>query len=469
MLVSTLYLAFSTWLSLIFLMKGVAKRWIVILFLALSGLIYSRDTFLLFIPFCAGLAVCKALSSKECDYLIQSKYAPIYIALLFLPFGLLLLTKGTMLVTCGAICFCSAIALFFNQYKKLAFICLISPVISIVFFWITSGQLLENLPIYIGSMQAIISGYTNAMSVIGQPFEIIRYLLSAILILASIYFQKNLKKKVFLLGLYCIFLFISFKGGFVRHDSHAVLSATSLLIATVLLPLVGIQSKLFIATLIVSLSSVAYINGNYLRTTPESFIQNVSGMYTGAANGILKRLNYKEQLGQEYWEALSAIHSTVSFPALLGTADIYSYGQAHLLASANTWSPRPVFQSYAAYTPRLDDLNRQHLEGVASPNNIFISIEPIDQRLPSSEDGSSWPLLLSQYKPVKVINHYLLLEKIRPIKTVNLQWGNPEIYRLTERVLLPKSIDSLRDPVYAKLIIKPTLMGRIKNVLYKQN
>ena len=469
MVVCCLYLAFSFWVPLALLLKNVDWRWTLTLFLALSGLIYFRDVLLLAIPFLVGLSIFKELATKDKQGWLQNKYAPLLIAILFAPFGLLPLTKGTILFTCAAVSAFCAVVLFVSRHKALAIICLVAPTISMLLFWIASGQSIKNLPIYFISMQGTISGYSNAMSVVGQPVEVIRYLISALLLLASIYFQRNLKYKALLIGLYLIFLFISFKGGFVRHDSHAVLAATSLLIATLLLPFVGIRSKLYIFTLIFSLATVAYVNGNYIRTTPESFSQNVIAAYRNALDGLHKRLSNHDFFEQQYKEALNAIHLKVPFPTLKGASDIYSHDQAYLLASSNTWSPRPAFQSYTAYTPRLDDLNRQHLEGMAAPNNIFISIEPIDQRLPSSEDGSSWPLLLSQYRPVKFIDHYLLLEKIRSIKSVNLQWGNPEIYRLTERVLLPKSIDSLRDPVYAKLIIKPTLLGRIKNVLYKSN
>lgn len=466
MLVGSIYLSITTWLALAFLAKGVAWRWMILLFLVFSGLIYFKDAFMLFIPLCSGLVIFKALTSKEHGAaLIQSKFAPLYVALLFSSFGLLPLTKGTLLVTCLAICIYCTIALFINHYKKLATICLISPILSMLLFWVIAGQSLENLPIYFSSMQSTISGYSNAMSVVGQPVEVIRYLISALLLFASIYFQKDLKQKILLIGLYFIFLFISFKGGFVRHDSHAVLAATSLLIATVLLPFMGIRSKLFIFTLIFSISTVAYINGNYIRTTPESFLQNVKTLYQNTFNGLIQRLTHTGHLEKQYTEALNTIHQQMPFPSLKGTSDIYSHDQAYLLASSNTWSPRPAFQSYTAYTPKLENINRLHLESPQAPDNIFISLEPVDQRLPSSEDGSSWPLLLSRYTPVDFINHYLLLKKKDETAPIKIQWDEQESHRLGENVALPNTTKHR----YIRIFFKPTLLGRLKNVLFKSN
>ena len=36
------------------------------------------------------------------------------------------------------------------------------------------------------------------------------------------------------------------------------------------------------------------------------------------------------------------------------------------------WSPRPVFQSYSAYTPALDQLNASHLASRESADHILM-------------------------------------------------------------------------------------------------
>ena len=463
MVVCCLYLAFSFWLPLVLLLKNVDWRWTFTLFLALSGLIYFRDVLLLAIPFLVGLAVFKELATKDKQGWLQNKYAPLSIAILFAPFGLLPLTKGTILLTCAAVSAFCALVLFVNRFKVLAIICLLTPIISMLLFWLASGQSLGNLYGYFTSMNSIISGYTNAMSVFGQPFEVIRYLASALLLLIAIYRQKDIQQKYFLIGIYSIFLFISFKGGFVRHDAHALLSATSLLLAALLLPFVGIRSKFSLFAIAFSLFSVAYIDGNYTRTTPTSYFNFAKANYSNAYNGIKNRIENKDWLNKRYEEALSNIRGKVNFPPLQGKTDIYSYNQAYIFAYGYQWSPRPAFQSYTAYTPELAELNKKNLEGTNAPDNIIFGIEPIDERLPSTEDGVSWSLLLAQYKPTQLINKYLFLEKKNGVAVSPLQWAEGQRFHFGQIVELPKS----PQPLYAKIIIKPTLFGRIKTILFK--
>jgi hypothetical protein len=169
MVVCCLYLAFSFWVPLALLLKNVDWRWTLTLFLALSGLIYFRDVLLLAIPFLVGLSIFKELATKDKQGWLQNKYAPLFIAILFAPFGLLPLTKGTILLTCAAVSAFCAVVLFVSRHKALAIICLVAPTISMLLFWIASGQSIKNLPIYFISMQGTISGYSNAMSVVGQP------------------------------------------------------------------------------------------------------------------------------------------------------------------------------------------------------------------------------------------------------------------------------------------------------------
>jgi hypothetical protein len=43
-----------------------------------------------------------------------------------------------------------------------------------------------------------------------------------------------------------------------------------------------------------------------------------------------------------------------------GNADVYPLSQTAVLASGLTCQPRPVFQSYSAYTPKLAEMNAAH-------------------------------------------------------------------------------------------------------------
>ena len=94
----------------------------------------------------------------------------------------------------------------------------------------------------------------------------------------------------------------------------------------------------------------------------------------------------------------------------------------------NQWSPRPVLQSYSAYTKELSLQNAAHLLGERAPRNVLFNVQPIDNRLPSLEDGSSWPVLLANYLPSRISNQFVYLVKlnaegaIRPTHCRSPQW-----------------------------------------------
>jgi hypothetical protein len=199
--------------------------------------------------------------------------------------------------------------------------------------------------------------------------------------------------------------------------------------------------------------------------SPKTYSWALETIYNKTFQGIKNRINQKDWLDNQYKIALNTIREKAKFPALQGSTDIYSYNQAYVLANDFHWSPRPAFQSYAAYTPELAEINKNHLQGINAPENIIFGIEPLDYRLPSMEDGASWFLLLTQYTPTKLIGHYLFLAKKTAGAHSELKWSESQKYHFGETVALPGSSGS----IYAKIIVKHTLVGLIKNILFKSD
>jgi len=79
--------------------------------------------------------------------------------------------------------------------------------------------------------------------------------------------------------------------------------------------------------------------------------------------------------------------------------DIFSNDIELLVANgwAGNFNPRPVFQSYAAYTPQLDGLNAAHLAGAQAPDLVLVKFGSIDGKHPFVEDPASWRTLLDRY------------------------------------------------------------------------
>jgi hypothetical protein len=464
MVSGSLYLALSYWVCFVLLIKGVQLRWVLAFCAILAGVVYSRHALFLSFPLLVGLTTFKIVFSED-GVLAKSKYAPFYVALMFAPFGLLTLVKGTILILCGAIAALCSIFFIVNKKRVIAIICLISPMVSMLLFWIASGQSVTNLPNYFISMAPIVFGYTEAMASNGNTLEIILYLVASALLLLSIYLQKQITStsKLFLLCIFFVFLFLSFKGGFVRHDGHAIMAGTSILIAALLLPFIY-NSRILLPVIVFSLISWGYIDAHYINTSTAGIANNIVSTYSSPWNGFKNRIKDRNWPRPDFDAAVNSLREQASFPVLQGTTDIYSYNQSYLISSGNTWSPRPIFQSYSAYTPMLAEKNRKHLLGKQAPDNVIFRVEPIDGRVPSIEDGASWPILMVNYQPTQIANDFLFLRKKESIAEITEPLKlTSETHAFGESVNLPQS--SLA--IFVQIEIKPTFLGRITSIFFK--
>lgn len=459
MISGCLSLAISYWICLLFLMRRKPWYWFLIYCVPFLGMIYARDSLFFSYPLLAGLISYQIISTEN-----RAMFANIYLLLLvfflFAPFGLLVLIKGSMLILCMLMLILCFIFFLTNNEKKLAFICLASPTVSIIFFWLVAGQHLSSLPAYLISTVWIASGFTEAMSTNGNANEVILYLFTCLLILLAISWQKKITigAKIFLLGIYFVFLFVSFKTGFTRHVGHAFIPSTSVLLATLFLPFI-FNSWIHALLILVSLNSWYYINSNY---TGISLRDNFISSYSSAWHGLKSRIQDPDWLKKNFLFTMNFLRDQTAFPRLQGTTDIYSYDQSYLISSQNIWSPRPIFQSYSVFNPGLAEKNKKHLQGTNNPDNIIFKIEPIDQRVPSLEDGASWPLLLVNYKPTLLTSNFLFLHKKKHPHQVNLTLLKKESHALGEHVPLPK-----KQLLFVEINLKPTIWGALATIFFR--
>lgn len=466
MVSGSLYLALSYWACAVILMKDVQWFWSLAFCALLGGLCLQQDVLFYSFPLLVGLASTKFIHSLEYAVLPKAELAAFYVALLFAPLGFLPLIKGNLLVLCGVIIIVCAVFFFIKQ-RVLAVICICSPVVSMFIFWIASGQIAAGLPHYLISLVPIISGYTDAMSVDGEITEVLVYLMASALFLLVIFTEKksiNASKSV-LFGIYFAYLFFAFKAGFVRHDGHAVIAGLSIMVAALLLPFI-LKTKIVFPAVVLLIISGYYIAHHHMNLSGMSIANNFKSTYSWAWQGIETRMKDGNRLKYDFDEAVNSLRAQASFPILQGTTDIYSFNQSYLIASGNAWSPRPVFQSFAAYTPALAEANRSHLLGKQAPDNIIFKVESIGGRLPSIDDGASWPVLMFKYKPTGMANGYLLLQKregvsevAKPLKLTR------EKHKFGENVSLPDS----NQPIFAQMEIEPTILGRMARIFFKSS
>lgn len=343
--------------------------------------------------------------------------------------------------------------------------------LSYLSLWKFAGQNFSNLWIYLRNSWEVASGYSAAMESPPVPhlgFLEVSYLFAAfLLILASGLAQKKsfypaLKNSAFL-GLIC---FLVFKGAFVLNDEYHSLVGLFFISAVTLLYFPSFYAanagriwKIFSCLALSAALIAAGLGLRFYKINPYwHFSETISLL--PEQRKLIRSHGLKDIFNQVSNE-IAARHP---FPQGSGPADIYSYWQALLLMSKIDYAPRPVFQSYVAYTPRLAEINAASLRNPQAPLSIFFSIDPIYDRLPAHDDGMSWPEIATRYLPVSANGNMLFLRKrlspgsyaLRPISSIQAEWN--------QELTVPTTSSG---KLWVKIQIKPNWRNRILNLFYK--
>jgi hypothetical protein len=348
-------------------------------------------------------------------------------------------------------------------------------VASLLFFWVVAGQHLSSLGAFLSNSWQISSGYTEAMM---QTRETearngVCFLLIALALCALTgriaWVRRRFLGVLPLAGLGTI-LFIVFKLGYVRNDQHELTSAMALVLISLACLAVAWPWEKHTASaasclLIVSMlfaSSVfnLWLPGDGLRKQLAGTFSfyNLLAPFAGPFTGYL-RSDYEKNLADE--------RKARPVPPIEGNADLYSYDQTVLFAHALPYQPRPVIQSYSAYTPELAAMNAAHLRTARAASNILFAVQPADGRFPSLDDGLSWPELLTLYDIKGTSDDrgtFLLLSRsavprefrLTPLQNTSAHFGEP--------VILPAATNG---PVWVEIEIKKSLAGIVVSTLYK--
>jgi hypothetical protein len=303
------------------------------------------------------------------------------------------------------------------------------------------------------------------MALPGDTTEVACFLIVSALLVAAIALLRDtpLRTRLVLCGIYGAFLFVALKAGFIRHDSHALIAAQSLLVAGMVFA--GTQrSWPRFAVVVVAGATWFYIDNHYMDSPLEQLATDFAATYSSTRDGIADRLS-DDGPAAEFDRRMNKWARVFGVARFEGTTDIYSNAQTVLFASGNTWSPRPVFQSYAVYSEYLNDKNRAHLLGPTAPDNILYRIEPIDARFPPLEDGGSWPLLLTRYEAVGPERGWLKLHKrAQPLAMPEPVEIETSKHWLGKKVAVP-DVDAL---LFAEIEIDPSIPGSLAGALFKR-
>jgi len=437
-------------------------RWRAMLLALLLSLLLLRDPLFFVTPlvFLAVVARVVAIRGPPARRLIGVG------ALLVTALALLPLIKGTFVASAAVGLGLGGLLLLVRGRWHLAVAAGVVFLAAMMAFWLSAGQALADLPLFFAAQGLIVSGYTEAMSLPGPLWQVgvfAAVALALLLLNLGPAVRAGLPGLAVLAGA-AMLLLLAFKGGFVRQDVHVATAAGSLGLIAGMLAVAnrGLAPAL---GLVVGLAGWGVLEHSVDGLGPRRALLRVETTYRDAAAGALDRLRGGAALRKNYADALAQIRAGHRLPPLTGSSDIYSAGQSILLAYGLPWSPRPVLQSYSAYSPALEEDNARHLMGQSAPQNVLIALDSIDNRLPALEDGLSWLPLLARYEATALQGDMAILRHSAATAPSALGPRQPPLrHGLGEAVPLDRLGDA---PLWAEIDVRPTLLGRALAALFR--
>jgi hypothetical protein len=354
--------------------------------------------------------------------------------------------------------------------------------VGIFFFWVLASQQLTSFGLFLRGVSEIINGYTEAMMMGWRPTDqadILRFWGVAIAVCAMVGYVVCKQHRFFglfpLLG-FAFIVFAAFKHGYVRHDVHEVTATNLLLLAALLwLPaawciawqrskwlIPAVVLPLILATPLASLSLKRYASTELCVVLGE---QLTAQSLFAPANFFLGFLEDRRHSFRHYYSYAAGLRAS-TFPDLdiHGTADVYPVSQTLALPQSVTCRPRPVFQSYSAYTPKLAEMNAAHLRSDRAADHIFFGVGTIDDRFAPQDDSLSWPELLTRYDITGMAGQYILMKKSITPRHYQLTPVGETVANFDEEIAVPSMMGG---PVWVRIDVRRSLWGNIVAMLYR--
>jgi hypothetical protein len=266
-------------------------------------------------------------------------------------------------------------------------------------------------------------------------------------------------------------LFAAFKYGYVRYDGHEVTATTELLMVALTCqamawsPAQKVGRWALLSTFVPTMAILLFTSVTFGRHSRIGFIpvlaRTLNIEQIVAPLGLFGGGESLPEMQEKY---LAGIRNQFPLPQIEGSVDVYPWNQEAIFAHGLRYQPRPIIQSYSAYSPGEEEMNADHLRNTLAPDHILFAIAPIDNHYPALEDGRSWPDLLTRYDIKSADGPFLLLTRsaiprkyqMVPIEDTAIPFGKP--------LALPAVGDG---PIWAEIDIDQTLSGIAISMLYK--
>lgn len=457
--------------------KGAFHSHSVLLCLIASGYTSSPDVrFICYVFLFLVAAGAQPPSEAEEGGRSLLRRSPVVLNLAAFSFGLICLVKATFTVEISVVLGLAMVALYMTGRRLLAPAILVSFAFGLILFWLAAHQPLAEVPGFFLNQAQVAAGYGQAMGGGDDLLPPALFIASAMPLAIAVKrdLQAPTASKYLVAGGMAVTLFLAFKEGFVREDDwHVMIAAEVLLILPWCWPSERVciwrKAQAVVAGITVLVCALTFPHALDLQAKAAT----VDQLLHCSDNGPLVCPTRTGWLRRTYELSLARLRAGMPLPKIQGTVDVYTVDQYLAIANGYHWDPRPVMQSYSAYTPGLARINAGHLTGAAAPDGVLFSLQPIDGRLPTFEDGLSWPILLTQYGvnwlgiPSQPSGGVAIAYLRRKPDFGRISVSSTPLLRgtlqLMQKVDLPQSGNAL----LAEIDIRPTAYGRFEELLLR--
>lgn len=396
-------------------------------------------------------------------------------ALIAAGLAILSLIKFTNLLLVACVLGCVAV---FHFSRRRCIDGFLAPAAAIaVFFlgWILLGQSPAHIAAFLVNSARISSGYSEAMPL----YE------------SAAVFWSGLTAGFILLGCYTISVarstdrprllataiisiaasFMNWKHGFTRADSHVLVHFVFCLTIVFLYPAIfgsaqGMAARVLNGLL--ALCAAVSLLGLYVATPAtlaDAFPQLAGRIKENVYS--LTSLHRLAAASKAQYDGIAAAHSMPEFKKLAGnqTVDVLGHEQAYAIFNQLNFRPRPVFQSYSAYSDDLLHLNADFYQSPQAPAFVLQKLQAIDERSASMDDSLVTRILYRDYSLIAEERGFLVWrrnqiqsaqESPRVLKHKLMSWD--------QTVEVPNHGQA---PLWAQIDLQPTFLGRLRNFFYK--
>lgn len=351
---------------------------------------------------------------------------------------------------------------------------IVGTLVAIAFGWLLLGQRISGLGDFLSTSYAMANGYNAAMGTEFGDMVLVLIMLAATLAAACVRCAlmpvaavRKCLVLIWIMGL----LYVNWKHVCVRADYYhmELLFAFMPIVAISVeaLPAIRHRAALWssLGILICLFVSVAIIRGQFDESFfPFNCVKQACSNMTGNLGMILRPAQYVQRKteafqAEEKVEQLPRIRTAVAE----ATVDVFGYSQSYALFNKINYHPRPVFQSYMAYSRATMEANDRFYLSDKAPEFVIFELAPIGGRFPPVEDAHVLRDLLVRYQPVLSEEHFLLLRHSGMVK--------PELTLIKEGIVSagePIELQNLRQTnIWLEIELQPSLPGRLQQFFYK--